>query len=725
MIKSLRVGLVLSLVFLSACGGSGGGTTTPPPNQSPTAQAPTDFSAIEETSVNLNGASSQDSDGTISSYSWVQTSGSPTVALTGATSTMASFTAPQVTVNTELTFELTVTDNDGASATDSVIVTITPDQPPVAVAPADFQAIEASSVTLDGSASSDDIGVTSYLWEQTSGVAVTLSNANSVMASFTAPPVAPGSTEILAFNLTVADAGGASVTDTVVVTIIEQPSSVLLSGKITFDLIGHTAANGLDYNSITQAVVRGATIELLDAGNNSILDSGTTDANGDYSFSVIPGLNYVLRVKAELLKTITSPTWNFTVVDNTNNQALYAMDSSTISPSANNITLNLNASSGWTGTAYTNPRVAAPFAILDDMYQSKEKILSVDAVVDMASLKLNWSVNNVAVPPTANAGKEVGNISTSHFDGTEIFILGDANADTDEYDDHVIIHEWGHYFEDKFSRSDSVGGAHSGGDKLDPRVALGEGFGNALSAIVTDDSFYRDSFGTNQSQGFSINIESNPITNKGWFSESSVQSLLYDIYDASDDGADNLSLGFAPIYAALINGQRTTEAFTTIFSLATEIKEESSSNAVAIDALLTSQSIIATDQYGLSETNNGGDARNLPIFKNLPTDGTTVEICSFQINGQYNKLGNRQFLKFEVVNAGNYLFTATGQSTGDDPDLYVYKQGVRTFRSEQNGNESTTQNLIAGEYVMDIYEFVNIQGATQKDTCIDVTMSPN
>ena len=41
---------------------------------------------------------------------------------------------------------------------------------------------------------------------------------------------------------------------------------------------------------------------------------------------------------------------------------------------------------------------------------------------------------------------------------TSLFLMAmDRNAgDADEFDDHIIVHEWGHYFEDNFSRSDSV-----------------------------------------------------------------------------------------------------------------------------------------------------------------------------------------------------------------------------------------------------------------------------
>ena len=91
------------------------------------------------------------------------------------------------------------------------------------------------------------------------------------------------------------------------------------------------------------------------------------------------------------------------------------------------------------------------------------------------ALKINWSVNNIPV----SGNKAIGQITTSHYSPSEgqLYILGAADNDTDENDDHVIAHEWGHYFEDKFSRSDSLGGSHSGNDRLDLRVAFGEGFG--------------------------------------------------------------------------------------------------------------------------------------------------------------------------------------------------------------------------------------------------------
>ena len=69
----------------------------------------------------LDGTGSSDSDGTIASYAWTQTQGE-TVTLSDPTASQPSFVAP-LSAGTA-TFELRVTDNDGAQSTpDSVLIT--------------------------------------------------------------------------------------------------------------------------------------------------------------------------------------------------------------------------------------------------------------------------------------------------------------------------------------------------------------------------------------------------------------------------------------------------------------------------------------------------------------------------------------------------------------------------------------------------------------------------
>lgn len=96
------------------------------PNAAPVADAGTNQIAAEREVVQLDGTASHDPDGTIVHYQWQQISG-PQVYPEGAATDVASFTAPLAGVDTPLDFELTVTDNEGETATAITTVTVRPD----------------------------------------------------------------------------------------------------------------------------------------------------------------------------------------------------------------------------------------------------------------------------------------------------------------------------------------------------------------------------------------------------------------------------------------------------------------------------------------------------------------------------------------------------------------------------------------------------------------------
>jgi len=374
--------------------------------------------------------------------------------------------------------------------------------------------------------------------------------------------------------------------------------SSTVTGTLTFDRVPNTGGS-LDYLNTTEEPIQQAVVEVI-CGNGSYGTSARTDANGFYSISYPNNTTSFVRVNAQMLNS----SWDFSVVDNTiSGQPVYVMDNDNNPlPVSGAAVRSFNADSGWGGSSYTGPRVAAPFAILDSVRKAKDII---PGSVVFPPLKINWNPANTSL-----------SITTSHYDGTEIFLLGAENSDTDEYDEHVIIHEWGHYFEDKFSRSDSIGGSHSGGDILDMRVAFGEGFGNAFSSMVLNNPNYIDTSGSQQAFGFSINMEDNDCSDAGWHSECSVQSALYDIYDADNEGADRLTLGFTPIYDVLVGPQKVTPALTSIFSFANAFKIANSVNANALDSILSIQNIdTVTDIYGSAQmTSNPGDTDQLPVY---------------------------------------------------------------------------------------------------------------
>ncbi|HEU4780220.1 MAG TPA: hypothetical protein VFS58_10100, partial [Steroidobacteraceae bacterium] len=265
------------------------------------------------------------------------------------------------------------------------------------------------------------------------------------------------------------------------------------------------------------------------------------------------------------------------------------------------------------------------------------------------------------------------------------------------------------------------------GDKLDPRVAFGEGFGYAFAAIVLGDPDARDS-GKNNADFYStaFNVERNPPADPGsapdgdygcWCSESSVFSILWDLYDNAADTNDNLALGFAPIWQVLTGAQRSTPAYTTIFSFIAALKaSRPAGEAGAIDTLVSAQNIDATniDAFGVGETHiptNVAAAAALPLFTTISVGGGPVIVRTVNDAGVHNKLGGRRFLRFTPSASGSVTITLTSSNTNSpDPDFTLRRSGTYLLIEDDTTPqpETGTVNVTAGTtYVLDVYDCAN------------------
>ena len=191
-------------------------------NQAPVASAvatPATVNERDPSPVTLDASASTDADTVDSeslSFTWTQTGGSPIVTLTDATKAKATFLAPEVAANTQLTFTVTVSDGT-AKASKSVAVTVLHvEGAPVVDAGADQTVDARTSVTLTGTATDPEGDAVTYAWTQVDGPSVTLTGGNTASATFTAPDVSADT--VLSFRLT-ATANGVSASDLVNVTV--------------------------------------------------------------------------------------------------------------------------------------------------------------------------------------------------------------------------------------------------------------------------------------------------------------------------------------------------------------------------------------------------------------------------------------------------------------------------------------------------------------------------
>lgn len=243
-------------------------------NTSPVADAGEDLSVFTGDIAYLNGSGSYDNEESLEllSFSWSVNGSNPDmVILDDPTSMEPSFTAPD-TIGI-YRFSLIVTDSFNYSSMEdhvNVTVELRPNIDPTANAGEDLQGVANSSISLDGTGSSDSDGeIITWIWNCTSHQDVTITNSNSSTPEFT-----PNISGVYTFSLEVKDnRGGMSDPDSVLVTItpdnfpptanagknmtVNRNSTVFLNGTLSRDPEGNiefwdwvsTSHPGLELNN--------------------------------------------------------------------------------------------------------------------------------------------------------------------------------------------------------------------------------------------------------------------------------------------------------------------------------------------------------------------------------------------------------------------------------------------------------------------------------------------
>lgn len=395
--------------------------------------------------------------------------------------------------------------------------------------------------------------------------------------------------------------------------------------------------------------IRNAVVHLIGIDGFTRLASTVSDEDGRFSFS---GINHsgqrggvFIRLRAE-----TRDPAPVVIKNNVDNRALYTQVSSAYDDSlASSFSPALVAKVGGTGGA---------FNLLDQFLMAG------------TFLKAGCeNVGEVCIPPTLTAYWEPNARQGTHFDpvGGGIFICGERGSGTcaygngDEYDDSVVLHEYGHFVLHHLARDDSPGGPHFLGENTqDIRLAWSEGWATFFSSAVRNDPSHFD--GSN-SGSLSYEIEQTTgANNPDLFrqavyltSEVAVAAILWDAIDRPLFDDDLLALDFGPLWEATPAGQSqaTAETFQRRFA----------NRHVGVDTYADDlQQILRNRKVHLyaDDAETGGEAL-------LPSDGTSQFHTLFLDSGATDT----DRIPFQVSQNGIYLLETTDLKNGADTYLTV------------------------------------------------------
>lgn len=304
-----------------------------------------------------------------------------------------------------------------------------------------------------------------------------------------------------------------------------------VAGKVQFEKIPFRDAKGNPGLVLAKPVLRPvalAKVQLIDVAGK-VIAKATTDAAGNYilSWSATPPPAATVQVLADADNAV--------VVDHFNPKSVFSVRSPTFTLKGGNQTQNI--------TAQDATRESGPFNILAAIQIGNKLVRAAEKGIALPRITVHWTTKN-------RPGTSFFNVAKN-----EAFIVGNRLRDSDEFDDFVILHEYGHFLSETFSRDDSPGGSHGKGDSLDPRLAWGEGWGNFFACAALNDPKYVDTGANATGVQLAIvqfnldeDIPSGEV--KGFVGEHSVGGLLWDLFDKKP-GTNHLSVGFGEIWKTL------------------------------------------------------------------------------------------------------------------------------------------------------------------------------
>jgi len=452
---------------------------------------------------------------------------------------------------------------------------------------------------------------------------------------------------------------------------------------------------GLDLSRPVMVPVRNARVEVFSRSSQSVVAVSQTDLRGRFSVPVPFDANLTVRVISRLRSS------DLRVVDNTNQNQLYvvAADIDGREPRADILLADTS-------------RLSGAFNILEVIQRGNDLLKFADALIVPPAPTIFWSTRNWKGNGAINISQ--GMVGTTYFNvaNNTAYVMGDRNghgddSDSDEFDDAVIAHEYAHMLATRFSRDDSPGGRHRLGDMLDPRVAWSEGWANFFSSAVRNDAIWRDSLGMNGVNIIRYDLEDNVPTGDrpGYWSEASVNTILWDLMDERADTADDVQFSFAQIWTAFTDMRNDRFVYLPYF-----LEHFLTRNPQAADAI---RGIVQSRSIDFQPNVRPSVAYPFPTPMAV---GTSVSGLVDSLTARRSNLvSSAHFYSFTTTGgAASIRLDITGAGPADnvnanDLDLFLMDQNGRVIDRSDSGLNGQTERIAlrlpAGTYVVEIRSF--------------------
>lgn len=299
---------------------------------------------------------------------------------------------------------------------------------------------------------------------------------------------------------------------------------ITISGNATYE------DRVYDGNGFTGAIqrrpVRFATVQLVADDNGSVLGETATRADGGYTLSAAISEGRMVHVALVARAAQPLPAEVLTI-----GLQAYALGAPPFAAAARSFSQDFVARTDDLGGV---------FNILDAVVEGAERVRVLQPAAVFGRVRLLWSTVN----RQRASFNEVNNT---------IQLRGHPE-DPDEYDDPVILHEFGHYVANFFSVDTSPGGSHNpfDGEPEPLSLAWSEGFATWFGTEVRQDPLYMDSFGTGT---FTMEIETPTFSSLlvGPDNEMAVAAALWDVSDPANEPHDALDRRTASLWD-VVNG---------------------------------------------------------------------------------------------------------------------------------------------------------------------------